>query len=415
MSLASFSKAAVLSSHKEDDGILHQAFRHPTFLNQIVHCLILGNYQNGGPHALEALLYYVCVENVRRPDTESGIWVLTGIIIRLALRMGYHRDPSQLRGITPFQAELRRRMWAVLYYGETMFSIQTGVPRVIDDAQCDTQPPANLLDSDFDESTVVLPPSRPASELTPVQLTIVRFKLAKLLSSIVARGSALKHEPAQVQAFEDALQKTYHELPTPLKMGNGRICFTDTPNHILCRLAVGVLFEKCRVLLYRRWLDHLHPQRNGAHTDLVPEIKSLIAAALKVLEIQVIIDRETQLKGILRVARWKFSSVIFYEFHMSAAVLTAVIYRTLGNSPCLTLPAATQSDIIVALKKSHSIWDTTSSQSKEAMKSTKMLDSLFAKIESSTLPSPTTWEWEPSLDFADDSFFNMDAGFDFHF
>ncbi|KAG8412126.1 hypothetical protein J3458_014320 [Metarhizium acridum] len=82
------------------------------FLEQIVQCLVLGNYSHGAPYAIEALLHYFVLERMRAGDTQAETWLLMGIILRLAQRMGYHRDPSHFPGITPFQGEMRRRVWS---------------------------------------------------------------------------------------------------------------------------------------------------------------------------------------------------------------------------------------------------------------------------------------------------------------
>jgi hypothetical protein len=37
--------------------------------------------------------------------------LLCAVLIRLMVRMGYHRDPENLPGISPFDGEMRRRAW----------------------------------------------------------------------------------------------------------------------------------------------------------------------------------------------------------------------------------------------------------------------------------------------------------------
>lgn len=47
---------------------------------------------------------------MRVHNRRNGIWVLNGLAIRLAESMGLHHDGGQL-GLSPFQAEIRRRLW----------------------------------------------------------------------------------------------------------------------------------------------------------------------------------------------------------------------------------------------------------------------------------------------------------------
>ncbi|KEF60647.1 uncharacterized protein A1O9_02208 [Exophiala aquamarina CBS 119918] len=58
-----------------------------------------------GLHALAIYLSAMRVHN-----RGSGIWVLNGLAIRMAESMGLHRDGGQL-ALSPFQAEIRRRLW----------------------------------------------------------------------------------------------------------------------------------------------------------------------------------------------------------------------------------------------------------------------------------------------------------------
>ncbi len=77
------------------------------------------------------------------------------------MRMGYHRDPAIYPQFTIFQGEMRRRIWACMNQLDSLTSYQLGLPSMIQDPQCDTQLPSNLLDEDFGPHSVHLPASRP--------------------------------------------------------------------------------------------------------------------------------------------------------------------------------------------------------------------------------------------------------------
>jgi hypothetical protein len=65
-------------------------------------------------------------------------------MIRLAFRMGYHRDPKHLVGISVFDGEMRRRVWLNLVQIEALMSYQLGFPSMIPSEFCDTEVPRNL-------------------------------------------------------------------------------------------------------------------------------------------------------------------------------------------------------------------------------------------------------------------------------
>ncbi|EMR70530.1 putative fungal specific transcription protein [Eutypa lata UCREL1] len=120
------------------------------YREKIVQCLILGEYTNSGPYALETLYHYVQIEFSMRADADKDIWFLLALGVNQAMRASYHRDPRNFPEISPFQGEMRRRMWASLLQGDILISSQMGMPRMISDWQCDTSEPRNLNDADFD-------------------------------------------------------------------------------------------------------------------------------------------------------------------------------------------------------------------------------------------------------------------------
>ncbi len=58
--------------------------------------------------------------------------------------MGYHRDPSNLSGISPFDGEMRRRVWLNIVQVEALMSYEMGFPSMIPSEFCDTKVPRNL-------------------------------------------------------------------------------------------------------------------------------------------------------------------------------------------------------------------------------------------------------------------------------
>jgi hypothetical protein len=99
---------AMLSYHKVGDEPpewkgrtleLAQEYRMRT-----VQCLITGDYTKPREYTVETLLLYVFGEYSSRWDADMSLWLITSLIVRLALRMGYHRDGKWFSSITPFQA-----------------------------------------------------------------------------------------------------------------------------------------------------------------------------------------------------------------------------------------------------------------------------------------------------------------------
>ena len=114
-----------------------------------IQSLIAADYLEPTRYTIETLTLHFAVEQKLRSDTSTESWILIGIVTRLALRMGLHRDPSHWPNIRPLQAELRRRLWMTLYQMDFFTSTQVGLPRIINDSQCDARAPAHYFDHDL--------------------------------------------------------------------------------------------------------------------------------------------------------------------------------------------------------------------------------------------------------------------------
>lgn len=54
-------------------------------------CLMLGDISRCAPYTLETMVYYTMVEWAQTMHSEQRIWMMVGLLARLALQMGYHR------------------------------------------------------------------------------------------------------------------------------------------------------------------------------------------------------------------------------------------------------------------------------------------------------------------------------------
>lgn len=74
-----------------------------TFRNRFTDCMILADYTRPQEFLIEALSFHSYGEYVSSRDAKSSTWVLMGMIIRLAMRMGYHQKSQPTLVSTPFQ------------------------------------------------------------------------------------------------------------------------------------------------------------------------------------------------------------------------------------------------------------------------------------------------------------------------
>lgn len=77
------------------------------------------------------------------------IWSLSGVALRIAQRIGIHRDGSEY-GLSPFDVEMRRRIWFQLIIIDSTSAQFAGVASSPMLTTANTKPPINVNDSDLD-------------------------------------------------------------------------------------------------------------------------------------------------------------------------------------------------------------------------------------------------------------------------
>lgn len=79
------------------------------------------------------------------------IWIPAGSVLRTAMYLGLHRDPSYFGKINTFHAEMRRRLWATVLELTLQSSLDMGMPPMVSAEDYDTNPPSNVNDDDIQE------------------------------------------------------------------------------------------------------------------------------------------------------------------------------------------------------------------------------------------------------------------------
>lgn len=140
------------------EGISESLFQ--LYRKRTAQCLMMGDITNCSSWTLETLRLHATAELNRKDDNRRGLWIMTGVIVRAAISMGYHRDPSHFPTLSIFQAEFRRRVWLSIVGLDDMASFLMGFPRMLPSSLPDVMEPLNLHDWELSEDMVALPPSR---------------------------------------------------------------------------------------------------------------------------------------------------------------------------------------------------------------------------------------------------------------
>ncbi|CAK7204206.1 hypothetical protein SEUCBS139899_006960 [Sporothrix eucalyptigena] len=103
---------------------------------------------------LQALTLFL--RTSRAHSAGQSIWVLYGMVLRLAQSIGLHRDGANFN-LSPFEAEIRRRVWGHMIKQDDRSAEDHGIDVGLPDTDVDIQEALNINDSDIHPDIKELP------------------------------------------------------------------------------------------------------------------------------------------------------------------------------------------------------------------------------------------------------------------
>lgn len=323
----------------------------------MVDCLKLGDWTKGTPHTVEALIFYLQTEYVGSEDRQASFWLMVGTIIRVALKMGYHRDGSHFPKMPAYDAEMRRRTWCILTQLDTAASSQAGLPRMIKQAECDTAEPRNLLDEDFDDTMCELPPARNHAEHTLTQFLIYKTKLVAVLGSICDfTTSSRQTHYVEAMRLDRLLTATWNAKPAVLNPKPIEKSIMESRSLIVHRLYLAITYGKAQITLHRKFMIPAKTDARYAYSHT-----TAIEAALQLLMHQREMHEQMQPGRLLQGERFKLISTTQAEFLLASTILCFDLHDDItrnpqSNSSLVAGSRTMRSKIVAALRVSYDVW-----------------------------------------------------------
>ncbi|KAF5686226.1 transcription activator acu-15 [Fusarium denticulatum] len=283
-------------------------------------CLALGEYFRPKAFCFEALLLYLHSRFITCLEISPDMGALLGVLAHIATISGYHRE-SSVPSLSPFEAEMRRRAWSSFMQLDLLASFHLGVPSRIALAVSDTRAPSNLLDSDFDEHSAQLPPSRPESELTGVTFSILKHKFITIFDKILQHALVnSSHEAidARIDDLDTELKHLYGSLPELYRPRPIENCIVDHPQLIVARLCISSIYYKSLCVLHR---PHVAKHRDESIRECYSASSALVTDLLQVYE-------ECKPGGQLDTEEWFMKSITWHDFLLGVTTLCLVAHAT---------------------------------------------------------------------------------------
>ncbi|KAM0327504.1 hypothetical protein ACHAQA_005792 [Verticillium albo-atrum] len=131
---------------------------------------------------IQAFIVFLCL--ARRYDSPRYVWMMTGLVARMAVAVGLHRDGAHFAHLSPFEAEIRRRVWWSLLLLDIRAAEDQGTEFSIANGSFDTKMPLNLNDADLDPAMTALPVERELD--TDASFAVGSYRTCRVTREIMA-------------------------------------------------------------------------------------------------------------------------------------------------------------------------------------------------------------------------------------
>lgn len=373
-----FSICYMASLMKADTDTNYLSQDQPAFHTAVAKCLILGEYHRPQKYTLEALIMYAQCKNVRSLDPSREVGAILSIAVRIGYQMGYHRDAVCFGTFTAFEGEMRRRSWAVLKQMDLMISFQLGLPSNICLEDCDTKSPSNLLDSDFDADTQVLPESRSENDGTKLLWFIVKERQMTSFSKVCRDALSFKEKSeADILQLDIEVREMHTTIPEILRTRPLSDSIADPPFLIMTRLYVDFIHLKSLCVLHRKYMARGN----------VFSTTSCVEAGTRLVSQFIDMYKEFAPGGQLHTERWMLSNFTMNDFLLGVMVLCLVLHtRWKEGFRDSVIDTTTESKILDLLEQAHVICNEKSTKSRDARRVSHAIRFTLSRINSQNAP-----------------------------
>lgn len=350
----------------------------PKFHTAAGQCLVIGEYHRPQKLAIEALAVYAQCKNLTTLDPSREAGMILGMVVRMAYELGYHRDPDSFGSLSVFEGEMRRRFWAACKHMDIMISFQQGLLSNICLESCDTKSPRNLLDSDFDVDTQVLPESRPETEPTKLLWFIVKDRQITSFSKVCKYMLSFKeHSEADLHRLDEEIRQTYATIPDILRTRPLSESIADPPFLIITRLYIEFICLKNLCVLHRGYMV----QGN------VNSTKACVEAAKRLVSQFINMYKEFSPGGQLHTEQWMLTNFTMNDFLLGVMVLCLVIHIHRKQASWTgTIDSAIQKEVLSLLEQSYEVCVENSQASRDARRVSHALHLILNSAKTSRAP-----------------------------
>ncbi|KAI1424524.1 fungal-specific transcription factor domain-containing protein [Xylaria sp. FL1777] len=267
---------------------------------------------------LQAFVLFLIL--VRRYDDTKFSSALTGLVVKIAQSLGLHRDGTHFDNISPFDVEMRRRLWWAICVLDLRSAEDQGCELTVVERSFDTLFPLNVNDNDLSPEMTDFPPERMGS--TDMTFCLIRYEICGLSRKLHTASSGMSPCPRDSritpQEQEDKLIEMYEHIDQKYL----RLCpdkETDLLNWVSATIA-RLIMSKMSLVIYQ-------PLMPSTGTELSSDVRDrLFMASIEVVEYSRILNSEPKIR------RWRWLFQTYNQWHAVAYLLLEVCRRSWSAS-----------------------------------------------------------------------------------
>ncbi|EED18340.1 conserved hypothetical protein [Talaromyces stipitatus ATCC 10500] len=263
-------------------------------------------------------LFLTCL---RAPEDAAFVWTMTAAVHRMAQGLGLHRDGTYF-GLSPFEVEIRRRLWWSIYLLDSRSSEFRAIGPQITEHSYDTRLPLNIDDSALSPDSIEAPEEK-------VGFTEMTFCLARCEMIVRHRRFHLNIHSGTSSSQGEQTSHQLGERMHALEQISGQLQDRYLRS---CDVSVPIQWVTATVIrlaLARSWLIAHLPERvtaeeitlRGTSSVQDPTREQLFQTAVEVLEFAYLLDTDPRTK------QWSWFFESYPQWHSVVFVLSELCAR----------------------------------------------------------------------------------------
>lgn len=248
---------------------------------------------------------------VRRYDDTRFTWTLTGLAIRISQSLGIHREGTKFDDLSPFDVEMRRRLWWAICILDLRSAEDQGTELTIAERTYDTRFPLNIDDVDMNPEMTDFPEEK----MGPTDMTfcLIRYEICALARRIHFSTNGLAPcRSRSTEAESDEMLLECYERIEKLYLSTCGDKDTDVL-HWVASMIARLIMAKMSLIIYQPMI--LHPTGQDIHKDFRYR---LFMASLEVVECTRVLNSEARCK------QWRWLFQTYGQWHAVAYLLLEV-------------------------------------------------------------------------------------------